>query len=172
MSPPKCRWHFPRVARIVGDIPPHDPPASAAHLSDTSGRKMELLKGGNPRTGSRVRAPPIPRCSMGGRGGFLPAFLPHLPSGKNLLLVVLQCRTKRRHLHIKKVVRPAGNNPKVSLRKANHFRPRSLAIWGGLNAVLSRGLSSHRVCKSPPAHLLCLLSLHTASAVTVKTAAA
>src|ERR687896_2307049 len=86
MSPPKCRWHFPRVARIVGDIPPHDPPASAAHLSDTSGRKMELLKGGNPRTGSRVRAPPIPLHSMGGRGGFLPAFLPHLPSGKNLLL--------------------------------------------------------------------------------------
>jgi hypothetical protein len=44
MSPPKCRWHFPRVARIVGDIPPHDPPASAAHLSDTSGKKWSFSK--------------------------------------------------------------------------------------------------------------------------------
>jgi hypothetical protein len=133
---------------------------------------MELLKGGNPRTGSRVRAPPIPLHSMGGRGGFLPAFLPHLPSGKNLLFVVLQSRTKRQHLHIKKVVRPARCKPEIILRRANHFRPRSSDIWGVLKAELSRGLSSHRVCKSPPAHLLCFLSLHTASAVTVKTAAA
>jgi hypothetical protein len=98
------------------------------------------------------------------------AGFPSTPSiPQKSVVVVLQSRTKKRYLAIKKVVRPALFNPEIIVRRASLFSPRSSDIWGGLQAVLSRGLSSHLVCKSRPAHLLCFLSLHTASAVTVKT---
>src|SRR5918996_320645 len=44
IPPPSSRCPFPRVAGSFGHTPPHDPPASAAHLSDTSGKNWSFSK--------------------------------------------------------------------------------------------------------------------------------
>ena len=73
-------------AHYAAAYPPHDPPASAAHLSNTSGKNWSFSKVAILVPAVGFVLPPFRSRSMGGRGGFLPAFLPHLPSGKNLLL--------------------------------------------------------------------------------------